>query len=74
MLKNSNIQIIFETYSEDKNNVTVVYSSKVNNLPIRFVDYIAVNNGYALRLSFWSLDSLWKKKCLSWLKAGKIKI
>lgn len=47
MLKNSNIKINSETYSEDKNNITVIYYSKVNNLSVKFVDYIVVNNGYA---------------------------
>ncbi|HBF39384.1 MAG TPA: hypothetical protein DDW50_18950 [Firmicutes bacterium] len=58
MLNNSNIKVSSETYSEDKKNVTVTYYSKVNNIPVQFVDYIVVNNGYALRLSFWSLDSM----------------
>jgi uncharacterized protein YbaP (TraB family) len=58
MLNISNVKVISKTYSEDKNNVTVIYNSKVNNIPIRFVDYIVVNNEYALRLSFWSLDSM----------------
>ncbi len=62
MLKNSNIKVISETYSEDKSNATVLYYSKVNNFPVQFVDYIVIHNGYAMRLSFWSLDSMFNKQ------------
>lgn len=62
MLVNSNIKIISETYSEDENSTSVIYQTKVNNLPIRFVDYIVINNGYALRLSFWALESIFNKQ------------
>ncbi len=62
MLKNSNIIVVSETFSEDKNNATVVYYSKVNNLPVQFVDYIIINNGYAIRLSFWSLESMFNNQ------------
>ncbi len=62
MLINSNTKVISETYSEDKNSIAVVYQAKVNNLPIRFVDYIIMNNGYALRLSFWTLESIFNKQ------------
>jgi uncharacterized protein YbaP (TraB family) len=62
LLDNSNIKMISKTYSEDENSVTVVYYSKANNLAFRFVDYIAVNNGYALRLTFWSFDSMFNKQ------------
>ncbi len=58
MLEDSDITIISEAYSEGQDNVAVIYQSKVNKLSIRFVDYIIVNNGYAIRLSFWSLESL----------------
>ncbi len=62
MLINSNIKLISETYSEAKNSAAVIYQAKVNNLPIRFVDYIIINNGYAFRLNFWTLESLFNKQ------------
>lgn len=62
MLINSNIKIISETYSEDNNSTTVIYQTKVNNLSLRFVDYIIMNNGYASRLSFWTLESIFNKQ------------
>lgn len=58
MLESSKIALVSEAYSADGNTATIVYQTKVNNLPIRFVDYIVINNGYAVRLDFWSLDSL----------------
>lgn len=62
MLINSNITVTSTTYSEDHKSSTVIYQSKVNNLPIRFVDYIVINNEYALRLSFWTIESLFNKQ------------
>ncbi len=57
-LNSSGIELVSITYSEAHNNATVIYLTKANNLPIRFVDYVVLNNGYAVRLTFWSLDSL----------------
>lgn len=62
MLITSNITVTSTTYSIDKKSSTVIYQTKVNNLPIRFVDYIVVNNEYALRLSFWTLESVFDKQ------------
>ncbi len=62
MLDNPNINVVSITYSGDNNNATVIYQAKVNNLPIRFVDYVVMNNGYAVRLTFWSIDSLFQNQ------------
>jgi uncharacterized protein YbaP (TraB family) len=62
MLINSNITVTSTTYSEDQKSSTVIYQAKLNNLPIRFVDYIVLNNEYALRLSFWTIESLFNKQ------------
>lgn len=62
MLKDSDITVLSETYSTDRNNAAICYQSKVNKIPIRFVDYIVIHGGYAFRLSFWSLESLFSNQ------------
>ena len=44
-------------FSNDKKSAAIIYKTFHNNIPINFIDFITVNNNFAVRITFWSAAS-----------------
>lgn len=57
-----NISINDVNFSADKASCIISYGAKLGSLDFSFIEYMTLNNGFVIRLTFWTLANLFENK------------